>query len=246
MGVKPYKPGEHPAGFVGFRVTVAYGDNYHQRYFSTVAAESQTDDDPYFRYQRLSAEKQDVEWQLESLRYQYQRFVTQNHPTTKPERGVGVHCITASFFLDRRKTWQAGFTVSRDQNEKGRRKPSKRFTFCTRPYSQVWSDVVHFWADEHGIEPADRDRVLASPPDPEQFKRLRRHMNEHDGYDIPVDALSAVFAEQRAEIARKRSLQKAKEMKLTAGALNPPDDHIQAEMAAWFEREKGALAESES
>ena len=57
MGVKPYKPGEHPAGFVGFRVTVAYGDNYHQRYFSTVAAESQTDDDPYFRYQRLSAEK---------------------------------------------------------------------------------------------------------------------------------------------------------------------------------------------
>ena len=110
MGVKQYKPGEHPAGFVGFRVTVAYGDNYHQRYFSTVAAESQTDDDPYFRYQRLSAEKQDVEWQLESLRYQYQRFVTQNHPTTKPERGVGVHCITASFFLDRRKTWQAGFT----------------------------------------------------------------------------------------------------------------------------------------
>ena len=71
-------------------------------------------------------------------------------------------------------------------------------------------------------------------------------MNAHDGYEIPVEALSAVFAEQRAEIARKRSLQKAKEMKLAAGALNPPDAHIQAEMAAWFERDKGMLAESEN
>lgn len=237
MGVKYYKAGEHPAGFTGFRVTVAYGDNYHQRYFSTLAANDQSDKDPYFRYQRLRAEKQDVEWQLESLRYQYHRFVTQNHPTTKPERGVGVHCITASFFLDRRKTWQAGFTVSRDQNEKGRRKPSKRFTFCTRPYSQVWKDAVLFWAEEHGIATADRDRVLATPPEPEQFKRLRRRMNEHDGFEIPVKALSAVFAEQRAEIAHKRSLQKAKDIDLTKGILNPPSAHIEAEMAAWFERE---------
>lgn len=246
MGVKLYKAGEHPGGFIGFRVTVAYSDKYHQRYFSTAAAKDQSDDDVYFRYQRLSAEKQDMEWQLESLLYQYRRYVTENHPTTKPERGVGVHGITASFFLDRRKTWQAGFTVARDQNEYGRRKPTRRFTFCTKPFSQVWRDAVNFWADEHAIEDADRERVLNSPPEPEQFKKLRRYMNEHDGFEIPVKALSAVFAEQRDQLSQKRYLQRAKELKLDAGALTPPDDRIQAEMAAWFDREKEALSETSS
>lgn len=244
MGVKYYGPGEHPAGFVGYRVTVAFSDNYNQRYFSTIPAKQQSDDDMYFRYQRLQAEKQNLEWQLESMAYQYNRYVNENHPTTKPERGVGVHGITASFFLDRRKKWQAGFTVARDQNESGRRKPTKRFTFCTKPFSLVWSETVNFWADEHGIEDGDRERVLSSPPEPEQFKRLRRHMNEHDGFKIPVEALSAVFAEQRERISQKRSLQRAEELKLGSGALVPPDDTLKSEMAAWFEREKGELAET--
>jgi len=248
MGVKFYGPGDHPAGFIGFRVTLAFNDNYNQTYFSTNPAEQQSDEDRYFYYRRLQAEKQNLEWQLESLRYQYHRFVHQNHPTTKPERGVGVHGITASFFRDRRGTWQAGFTVARDQHEDGRRKPTKRFTFCTKPFSQVWLEAANVWADEHEIVPVDRERVVKTSPEPEQFKRLRRQMNEHDGFDIPVGALSAVFAEQREQINQKRSIQRAKELKLGMGMgmgmgiMMPPDGGAQAEMAAWFDREKGSLA----
>jgi hypothetical protein len=229
---------EHPSGFVGFRVVIAYSDNYHQKYFSTIQAQSQSDSDVYYRYQHLRAQKQELEWQLESLRYQYHRFVTQNHPSTKPERGLGVHGLTASFYLDRRKKWQAALTVSLDRSEGSKRKPSKRFTFRTRPFSEVWELAVNFWAIEHGIKDQDRDRVLNSPPEPDQLKRLRRHMNDHGNVDIPVEALSPVFAEQRERMAFARSLQKAEKAELIKGLVKRPDDQLVADMTAWFEIEQ--------
>lgn len=60
-------------------------------------------------------------------------------------------------------------------------------------------------------------------------------MNEHERHDIPVEALSPVFAEQRSKIAKQRAVLKATEMKLHLGMPSAPDKDIQAEMAAWFE-----------
>jgi len=235
MGVKYYDSGEHPSGFIGFRVTVAFDDDYRQKYFSTVAASQQNDSDIFYRYQRLRAEKQNLEWQMESILYQYHRFVTEDHPTTKPERGVGVHGITANFIQDRRGKWQAVFLVARDQEAFQKRRRSKEFTFRSNPYSEVWQQVVDFWAQEHNILAEDKARVLHSPPAPEQFKRLRRLLNAEQGWDIPVEALSPVFREQREKIARERALQRAKDLRLDAGAMKPVQDDIQAEMTEWFQ-----------
>lgn len=231
MALKYYGPGEHGSGFVGFRVTVFFNRDYRQEYFSTLRAKTQDETDPVFRYEKLKAQIQEAEWQAKSLLHQYQVFVSEDHPSTKPHRGVGCHGITAGFSKDRRKEWQAVFRVKRKAGQ------PRAFTFRTRPFSQVWHDVVHFWAREHEILDEDRDRILANPPEPSQFKDLRRHLNSTTKADIPVDALSPVFAEQRGEIAREKALKHAKDLKLSEGLMTPPDEDIEADMADWFRSE---------
>lgn len=229
MGVKYYCHGEHPSGFTGFRVTVAYGGEYFQGYFSTTGARDQNDSDRVFKLAHLKAQRQDAEWQAESLLYQYQKYVSENHPTTKPERGVGVHGITAIFFLDRRKRWQAGFSVQRPKEL------PVRITFRTLRYSSAWERTVDTWAEVHGILDEDKARVLASMPSPNQFTRLRRYMNEYDGFDIPVESLSPVFREQRAELAEKRVLKKHESASPLNASMRNTSRGLKDEMAMWFE-----------
>lgn len=234
MAVTYFAPDEHPDGFVGFHVTAEVGDSFYQRHFNTYSATEQSDTDVYFLYRRLEAELQSLEWERDSLHYHYERFVSENAPNTQPERGVGVHGITAAFARRGRGPWRACFKVDRFHSGTAPRQPARLFTF-SEPYSQVWEEAVAFWAQEHGVYANDMDRLLESPPDPEQFKHLRRQMNEREGCDIPVEALSPVFAEQRSVIARQRAALKAKEMKLQVGLPSPLNKDIQMEMAAWFE-----------
>jgi len=237
LAIKHYGPGEHQAGFIGFRVNVAFGDKYLQRYFSTFRAEEQAETDPHYLRAKLEAQIQELQWKQESLQYQYQRFVTQDHPNTMPERGVGVHGLTAGFFGSDDEGWRAGFSVAQRQDGCGSRKGDRRFIFTRLPYSQAWAAAVEFWAQEHDIAEEDKLRVLASPPDPVQFKRLRRQINQiEQSADIPVEALSPVFAEQREELAAQRAVLRAKEMKLHVGVPGQPDAELQAEMADWFAR----------
>lgn len=231
MAVRYYGPGDHGSGFVGFRVTVAFGGDYRQEYFSTIRAKVQDDSDPLFRYEKLKAKIKETEWQADSLLYQYQIFVSQNHPTTKPHRGVGVHGITCTFFKDRRGSWKAAFSVKQSAGL------PKRITFANTAFSDAWRRAVVEWGRQHEILEEDIERVINNPPSPEQFKHLRRHLNNEHGYDIPVEALSPVFAEQRGEIARRRALEKAEKMKLSEGLMKPPAKDIEAEMASWFESE---------
>lgn len=233
MAVTYYGPGEHPAGFVGFRVTAEFNGDL-QRLFGTSSAEVQEDADVLFLARRLEAQLQDLEWQRDSLRYRYQRFVSEDHAKTLPERGVGAHGITAEFVRRGRGAWRACFKVAKYSTAADCRQTANIFPF-SGPFSDVWEEAVGFWAEEHGVRSADKQRLLNSPPDPEQFKRLRRQMNEHEGHDIPVEALSPVFAEQRHLLARQRAELKAKQMKLHVGVPSPVSTDIQAEMAAWFE-----------
>lgn len=112
MSVSYYARGDHAGGFIGFRVTRAWNGEYNQQYFSTVRAKSQNDEDIYFRYQRLLAEHQDAVWAVDSLKYQYEQFVTRSRGNTKPERGVGVHGIVAMFARWHGGSWEPCFCVS--------------------------------------------------------------------------------------------------------------------------------------
>lgn len=234
MAIKYYAKGEHPAGFIGFRVTAGFDGKYHQKYFGTGDAGRQDDGDPRYLYQRLSAELQDAKWKAESLAYQYRTFVTSNHPHTLPFRGVGVNSITAGFFGEG-TTWRAGFAVSRPHLSGRRPRGAKRFTFNNLPYSQAWESAVKLWSKLYDIAEVDTQRVLNNPPPPEQFKELRRQMNL-EGFSIPVSALSSVFQEQREQLAYERALAKAKQMKLDKVGGIAIKEQIQAEVTAWFEQ----------
>lgn len=229
-----YGSGDHPAGFIGFRVVRSwdYGKEYRQRYFSTSLAGSQSDTDVYFRYQRVRSEHQDACWAVESLEHQYQRFVTETKKTTKPERGLGVHGITAMFARWHGGTWEPCFSVSRPG------KPQKRFFFRHYPFTKAWELAVNHWAQENSIMEVDRMRVLNTRPDPAQFKRLRRQMNDNEGSSVPVEALRPVFQEQRDLIIAQRSAEKVCSIKpLKTSSLNPSLKSTEAEMLDWFESE---------
>jgi hypothetical protein len=240
MTVSYYGRGDHPGGFIGFRVNRTPIGDFKQTYFATSHIAEQLDSDVRFKYLRLKAEHYDASWGAEVLFLQYQRFVSENHPTTDPVRGVGVHGITASFTVDRRDKWQACFLVAISSNN-DRPRGSREFTFRTHEFSKVWGLAVEFWAQEHGIIAEDKARVLATPPSPEQFKLLRRKLNDESGADIPIEAISPVFAEQRALLSSQRSnTGKAKNAaKVTTEESSRGDiDQLNSEMTLWFEDQR--------
>lgn len=236
MGVRHYAAGEHPAGFIGFRVTRLFDEVYRQEYFSTRAAATQDDSDPYYRYQHLRAKYRDTQWEVESLWYQYQVFVTQNNPRSKPYRGVGVHGISIAFARWNETYLEACFSINRKR--RAYRPGATRFFLRNHSFSDGWALAVNTWADEYEILDVDRERVLANPPSPQQFKLLRQHMNEAEGFNIPVKALRPVFLEQRNELQNKRLQLQATELKLNG--LGPKDDtkSVEADMLEWFNRNK--------
>lgn len=239
MGIKYYGPSDHPAGFVGFRVSLGFGGKHLESYNSTSVAKFQDERDPYFKLQSLRAQVQLLEWEMESILYQYQRFVSTNRSNTKPERGVGVNGITAIFFQAKRanekRVWKPGFNVSVAGQ------PGVRFSFEKYLYSDAWENAVRLWGSTNNILQDDIDRVLRNRPDPQQFKRLRRVMND-DGMDIPVEALRSVFREQKQKMKAEKFLTQQAHRSHHPGVeqsrkpVSPRE--IEANMREWFESEK--------
>ncbi|KAF0803483.1 hypothetical protein A6D6_03699 [Alcanivorax xiamenensis] len=210
--IEYFAPDEHPRGFVGFLVTARIEGHTRKATFSTQTASSQDKSNLWVRYQWLSAVGMDLEWKIEKRERQYQKFVTTDHPETEPGRGLGVHGLTAAFYASG-DSWIPAFAVARHPDLLGRPQADRRFTFEQAPYSEVWREAVTFWAEEHAIEEADRERLLAQIPEPALFSALRRRMND-EGNDVPTEALSSVFREQREALAATRAPAQALEAAL--------------------------------
>lgn len=241
MSIKYYAKGEHPTGFIGYRVTVGYSDKYLQRYFSTRGDEFRYQDDrcPFFKRQRLRAELQNATWGAESDWYQYQKFVNESHPSTGPFHGVGVHGLTLQFKTDRPGKWQAGIEINAPKgNCRNLGKHQHYFyTFRTRMFSEVWKKCVNLWADLNGVLDVDRERLLNTPPPPQQFRDLRRHLNDTNGNDIPVEALRPVFAEQRQSIAAQKQLKEISYERMPEPKAGAEDKSVTSDVASWFKSE---------
>ncbi|MFT0140834.1 hypothetical protein ACEK07_46855 [Alcanivoracaceae bacterium MT1] len=210
--IEYFAPGEHPRGFVGFLVTARIDGYTKKATFSTQTASSQDKANLWVQYQWLSAVGTDLDWKIEKRERDYQRFVSTDAPGTPPGRGLGVHGLTAVFYASG-DDWIPAFAVARHPDLLGRPQADRRFTFEHAPYSTVWRDAVVFWAEEHAIEEADRERVLAAPPEPTVFADLRRRMR-YEGSAIFSEALSLVFREQREALAATRAPAQALEAAL--------------------------------
>lgn len=227
-----YLSASQGSGFVGFRISGVYAGKEREIEFSTAPAKNQDESDPYFRYQYLKAKLQLTEWESEHALFQYQVFVSESDPQSGPFEGTGCHGIFCHFFHSKLAGWQPGFKV-----RASRRGRSPRFLFATKGFSRAWRDAVGFWSAEHRIEREDAERVLERPPQPSQFKELRRYLNDNKKADIPVEALSPVFAEQREKVAQKKALERAQSMKLTEGLSAQSKTDLETEMLSWFEAE---------
>jgi hypothetical protein len=237
LSIHHYGPGDLSSGFVGFRVSVGFDNKHRQSWFSTKEAKVQDESDFVYKRAHLQAQIREAELLAESALHQYQTFVTKNHPSLAPERGLGVHALSLQIRRDNGRPnssaprFEPGFLVTYKDNKRGN---NKLFTFFNQSYSAAWREAVLFWGEKHEILQEDIDRLLAHPPAPERFKELRRFLNEQAGNEladlIPVEALEPVFREQRAELASRRAAQKYR--------LGQADkDATESEIALWFEQE---------
>lgn len=232
MSTTYYGPGELSSGFVGWRTHVRFNNKSRQFWFSTKTAINQDDTDCVYKRARLMAEIKDAELMAESALFQYTVFVTQNHPTTKPYRGVGVHGITLRIKdgtprYRNKERWEPLIDVW--YTNQGKRH-HREFTFYSQTFSQAWENAVRFWGAKQEILAEDIERVIANPPAPSQFKDLRQQMNQEFGNAtidrVPVQALEPVFREQREAFARRKAVEEH--------PMDVGNKVAEAEIASWF------------
>lgn len=220
MSITRYREGEHPSGFIGWRVVVAFGNKYYQRYLSA-RAPSGISQKVWERYQETKAQYLEAGWKKRSAVYQYLTYVRSDHPRTLPYRGVGMHGLTADIRERAKGLWTCSFKVQLEKG--GVRYFDIQYGIST--FSEAWRKAVQFWSEENNIRTKDRDSKLNNPPAPDIFKNLRRQMNQ-EGYDIPPSALGPVYAEQREAIALRKASQ----------TLQKPVHSVDvAAIQAWFE-----------
>lgn len=147
-----------------------------------------------------------------SAAIQYLDFIGKDHPATLPYRGVGFHGITLG--IGRGKS-AAQETCYFSVNKRG---AATKFYIDERAsLSQAWEQAVQHWGEVFDIRPKDIAKKLEQVPSPDQFKLLRKQLNNHEGCDYQASVLHHVYAEQRSE------LEKHKAMKTTRGELKEDD-----------------------
>lgn len=207
MAIRFYDAGEHPAGFRGWRVIATVRGRYYQKYLSIRPPSRTIDPDYWLKYQETRARYYEARWQARSAAVQYIDFISRDHPTTAPKRGLGFCGITIGISeANRHRPEGCHFQTA-----------NRRIAITNdKPLSQAWNDAVDLWAKAHDLREKDVAHRRANPPSPDVFKALRRHMNEVEGYNIPAWVLGPVYAEQRAEIEH-RATQKALKRDLDNG-----------------------------
>ena len=95
---------------------------------------------------------------------------------------------------------------------------------------------VQFGREAFGIRQKDIDAKRQTPPTPEQFKRLRKHMNEEDSASLGVGVLHYVYAEQRAEFERQKSRTRLKERPVDEDDLLDVHARLEREISEFMER----------
>ena len=133
------------------------------------------------------AQALDKKWREESKAVQYDRLVNANHPTTKPDRGIGVTGISIVFVREIYRNSANYRPVFRVQTP-GRGVGARTFGIRAIGLQKAWENAVNVWADFHQIKDIDRARTIAHPPNKTTFIKLRRRMNQ-EGHNIPIAAL---------------------------------------------------------
>lgn len=192
MSVMFYDKGEHPAGFVGFRVvrTIGTEKDYRQKYYGLTE----------YSYQRAEAlaYKQDEAWAIEA------KSVLKDARINKIRGSGGEHIIAnglrAAFLVERkvrggetRSYINPAFMVKLP----GYGKADKAFRIGKTGYRQAYAKAVIFFCKIHDYDNEVRRDLLEKMPAPSVFlvdlaRNLKENGHEVDMHDL-YDKLGVVF-----------------------------------------------------
>lgn len=200
MAISFYEKGRLSSGFNGWHVAVTIRGKRYQKYFSLKRPSDNIPVDLWHRYQETRARYYDARWQSRAAAVRYIDFIRTDHPNTKPCRGVGFQGITLGIGpIGRDEKDHCYFQV----NSNG--KPVRIPISESQTLSAAWKKAVDLWGETFGIRPVDVQRKRIQPPTPDQFKQLRKRMNDEERAGLGVGVLHHVYAEQRTELERNKS-----------------------------------------
>ena len=205
MSISFFEKGELSSGFHGWRVVATIRGKRYQKYFSLKRPNTRITEDLWFRYQETRARYYDARYQARSAAIQYIDFVSKDHPATRPCRGVGFHGITLGIGTGKSTAHE---TCYFSVNKRG---AAIKFYIDERAsLSQAWDQAVAYWGEVFDVRQKDVRKKVTQVPSPDQFKALRKQLNEQEGYDYPVSVLHHVYAEQRNLLERRKARESTK------------------------------------
>jgi hypothetical protein len=200
MAINFYEKDELSSGFHGWRVVVTIRSKRYQKYFSLNRPDASIPLELWHRYQQTRARYYEARWMARSAAIQYLDFINTDHPTTLPHRGTGFRGITLGIGTGRTTAREVCyFSV----NKRGA--ATKYYIDERSSLSQAWEQAVTHWGKIHEIRPKDITQKLKLVPSPDQFKALRKQMNEQEGHDFPASILHHVYAEQRGNLEKQKA-----------------------------------------
>lgn len=205
MTISFFEKGELSSGFHGWRVVATIRGKRFQKYFSLKRPNTRITEDLWFRYQETRARYYDARYQARSAAIQYIDFVSKDHPATRPCRGVGFHGITLGIGTGKSTAHE---TCYFSVNKRG---AAIKFYIDERAsLSQAWEQSVAYWGEVFDVRQKDVRKKVTQVPSPDQFKALRKQLNEQEGHDFPVSVLHHVYAEQRNHLERRKARESTK------------------------------------
>jgi len=185
MAIFQYKAGEHPGGFVGFRVVCTVGDEYRQKYFSlrkVKAAQKSA--------VKKEAQELEAKWSIDAEKIRKERAILGDHPNVKKVHATGYTGLRCVILCEKKKRaneiryYYAPAFVARGKGEKA-------FRISRLGYDKAWKEAVKFYAENHDLPRGLKPKILKAMPDKSQFRKIRNDMRKK-GHDIDLDVLKRV------------------------------------------------------
>lgn len=183
MAIFEYKEGEHPGGFIGFRVVCTVGDEYRQKYFSLRKAK-RTDKAKI----KQTAVELEAKWAVEASKIRKERAVLGDHPNVKKVHSTGYTGLRCVILCEKKRRggelrhYYAPAFIARGKGEKA-------FRISKFGYEKAWQEAVKYYSDNHDLPRGLKPRILKEMPKKDQFRKIRNDMKKL-GHDVPADVLS--------------------------------------------------------